>query len=292
MTYSFLNSFSFLLCVSLSTIHTVAMANSGYGLLENDAMTASQYEIAKKATVAIIRKENLFEKNLFVLKDLYRYCTSQPFTEQKIWAGCSGTLVAKDVVLTAGHCVRNLADCENLSFALDFDTSSAIDEIRSNKNKLFSCKKIIYSSKPVPKTQLKDWALIQLTKPVLDRPHIELYPPQAPATADIVALGHPMGIAKKISTGFIHQDDNAYNIQNPKSPFYKSRFLTPAGLSGGGVYSADFKFFGIVVRGGAAYESDDGRCIVPTECTAQSCPWAEIQKVDFEKIKTILRQVK
>ena len=274
------------------TFHTVAVANSGYGVLENDSMTASQYEIAKKATVAIIRKENLHEKNLYVLKDLYRYCTSQPFTEQKIWAGCSGTLVAKDVVLTAGHCVRSTADCENLSIALDFDSSTSIDEIRTNTSKLFSCKKILYSSKPIPKTQLKDWALIQITKPVLDRQFIKLYPAQTPAAADIFALGHPMGIAKKISTGFIHQEDNDYNSKNPTSPFYKSRFLTPAGLSGGGVYSADYKFFGIVVRGGAAHESDDGKCIVPTECTLQSCPWAEIQKVDFEKIKTIIRNKK
>ncbi len=260
--------------------------------MENDTTTASQYELAKKATVAIVRKENLYENNLDILKNLYRYCTTQPFTEQKIWAGCSGTLVAKDVVLTAGHCVRDEADCKNLSFALDFDSSAAIDDIRLNKNKLFSCKKVIYSSKPVPKTQLEDWALIQLTKPVLDRPPIKLYPPQTPRIADIVVLGHPMGIAKKISTGFIHQNDYTYNIQNPKSPFYRSHFLTPAGSSGGGVYSADFKFFGVVVRGGTAHESDDGRCIVPAECTSQSCPWAEVQKVDFEKINTILRQIK
>ena len=265
----------------------MAVANSVYGLLENDGMMTPQYDTAKKATVAIIRKENLDEKNLYLMKDLYRYCTPQPFSEQKIWAGCSGTLVAKDVVLTAGHCVRNAADCENLSIAVDFDSSNSIDEIRLNTSKLHGCKKILYSSKPVPKTQLRDWALIQLKTSVADREPIQLLGPHSPGTTAIFALGHPMGMPKKISAGFIHQEDYNYNIKNPASPFYKSRFLTPAGLSGGGVYSADFKFFGIVVRGGTAYEKDD-KCTVPVECTTDSCPWAEIQKVDYKKIKTIL----
>src|SRR4051812_15373178 len=41
----------------------------------------------------------------------YGLCQEEPFFEQEVGAFCSGSLVAPDVIMTAGHCVPTPEEC-------------------------------------------------------------------------------------------------------------------------------------------------------------------------------------
>ena len=47
-------------------------------------------------------------------------CEDRRFADQPIWGDCSGTLIAPDLVLTAGHCVETQRECEGVQFAFDY----------------------------------------------------------------------------------------------------------------------------------------------------------------------------
>ena len=46
----------------------------------------------------------------------YGLCKEEPFYDQNTGAFCSGSLVAPDVIMTAGHCIKSAASCQSTKF--------------------------------------------------------------------------------------------------------------------------------------------------------------------------------
>ncbi len=273
----------FLLLIAISA---PASAAQNYGIFENDQVAGTRVEEIKKATVSIIKNEKLMSKSLYKLGEQYRFCVKENFEEQRLWSNCSGILISKNVVLTAGHCVLSNADCKNLNFVFDFNTDAEIDKIQLDKSRIFKCNRLLYSSKPVPSQQLIDYALVQLDRDVPNVSPIQLSTGQLDEhSEDIMSVGHPLGLPKKILKGFVDSAD----ISNKNINFYKSHMPAYAGLSGSGVYNSSFDLVGVLVRGDAPMEPDDGRCYRVRSCDQQLCPWSEIQKLDITNIKKYLK---
>lgn len=276
-----------LLVLMFMTILTQQSLAGDYGLFPAEQDNHPQAEVIRKATVAIIQNEKLQDPNLFSLGDHYRFCMSQPMENEKLWANCSGTLVGKDLVLTAGHCISSETDCSDKSYVFDFLSNSDIPRIQNNENLIYKCKKVLAWSKPVPRQQLVDYALIQLDREVQDRQPISISKTKIGQETNLTTFGFPLGMPMKISKGYINKEDAQKNLSQ-KSSFAYSKMPTHGGLSGGGVYDDNYNLIGVLVRGAANIERD-GRCQRILECNSTDCPWAEVQRIDRLRIMNILR---
>lgn len=131
----------------------------------------------------------------------------------------SGSLLSQTILVTAGH---NLTEpfpgqspqsiCSQLSFVFDFQkdfptqTGAQTNVITKNED-VFSCKRIHrYSYIPSGVTSsVRDYAIIELDRPTgrAGLPYDD-DPTHSPYNGEsVVAIGHPMGLPKKISDGTV-----------------------------------------------------------------------------------------
>lgn len=242
-------------------------------------------EKIRRATVALVENEKLYSQDLFNLGEVYRFCTYKEFLTEKLWSNCSGTLIGKDLILTAGHCISKLEDCQTKSYVFDYADNDTILEIQNNPSRIYRCKKIVAWSQPIPQLQLVDYAIVQLDREVLDRDPIQVSKKDLSTENDILSYGHPLGLPQKLLRGFISKE-NAEKNKNIKLPYYQANLSSHPGLSGGGVYDFEANLVGILVRGEGNIEYDD-RCRRVRSCQKGDCPWAEIQKLPLETIKRL-----
>lgn len=272
----------------LALLITSSAHASEYGVFAVDKEQGVLHEKIRRATVAIVENDKLFAKDILSLSDYYNFCTSKDFLQEKLWSNCSGTLIDKDIVLTASHCIQRDTGCQDKSYVFDYNTNDSIVDIQNNPQRIYKCKKILAWSQSIPQKQLVDYAIIQLDRPVLDREPIELSTKTLTQEQDILAFGHPLGLPMKISRGFVHAEDAEKNLATPLQPFYHVSMNTHPGLSGGGVYDADYNLLGILVRGDANIERD-GRCQRIRPCEKGDCPWAEVQKLPLRILEKIMK---
>jgi V8-like Glu-specific endopeptidase len=267
---------------------SLSPAFAQYEIFQADLFGTERFQQIKAATAALVTKDNIANPHITAFGDAYRFCTSQKFLEEKLWSNCSGVLIAKDVILTAGHCIHSRTECTDKTIVFDYRNNEDILRIQSNPQSYeYRCKKILYWSEPVDKKNLVDFALIQLDRPVLDRQPISLSKNKLNQKQDLFTVGHPLGLPMKVSAGFVSDLNAQFNGQS-KNSFYKAQVLTHPGLSGGAVYDSNEQLVGLLVRGEANFESDDGRCLRAKECNLTDCPWAEVQKLQVETIRKYL----
>ena len=95
------------------------------------------------------------------------FCTTEKFRNQPHWADCSGTLIAEDLILTAGHCVPTNKDCAQAKIVFDYSIPTGQKNVNTiSGDNVFSCKKVVAFSNLKLDT---DFAIIQLDRPVVGR---------------------------------------------------------------------------------------------------------------------------
>ncbi len=222
--------------------------------------------------------------NVQSLKDHYQLCPDVRFAEQPMLGFCSATLVAPDLVLTAGHCmirdaeVRADADarCARTTFVLDFaydaapmDAFDAVAHIPSTAVR--GCARIVAIENPYDATTEAphDYALVELDRPVTDRAPVAIGG-SGPLDVGmgVTAIGHPNGIPQKLSPGSVTTlgDPAEYAAFGFDAEIF-------SGNSGSGVFDADGALVGITsLSNGGNYTLDPERgCRVPAVCDAHHC---------------------
>ncbi len=157
-----------------------------------------------KATLALIPYGNMTLKrdeyviNAASYKNTVNLCDGQPFEYQPSAAYCSGFLVSEDLVVTAGHCVRDQWDCSNTNFVFDFaKTEANQEEYHIPVSSVYSCKEIVASE-----TGARDFAVVRLDRPVEDRTPLNVRRQGNVNRGDqVMLIGHPMGLPSKIADG-------------------------------------------------------------------------------------------
>lgn len=167
------------------------------------------------------------------LQTQYKLCDGQRFALQPVPVFCSGALVAPDVVLTAGHCVKAPGNDDGVPlnqmlFVFDFDMMNPTTVAIS-----FPGKNVYAAKSLVRRVQSNtvDYALIRLDRKVEGRPALKVAPNERLfGGKQIFVIGHPSGLPTKLA-------DHA-SITKIAATTFTSNLDTFGGNSGSPIFSA------------------------------------------------------
>lgn len=222
----------------------------------------------------------------WTLEHARNVCSDEKFSGYTSNAFCSGFLVAEDILVTAGHCVRNQFMCDEHQWVFDYRQDlmpSGDDNAVIQVKNMYKCKEIIklqYSA-----TTKMDYAVIRLDRKVTDRAPLKFRTEgKVPTSSTLVAIGHPSGIPTVITP-------NGKVRYNHHPVFFTTTLDTFGGNSGSAVINERTGVVeGILVRGDHDYELDEGAgCDRPVKCKFTTCNGEEVTRITNIKILKDLR---
>ena len=177
-------------------------------------------------------------------------CLNERYARQNAVTTCTGFLIADDLLVTAGHCMKTAEDCSDESWVFDYQVESwgqsHIPEVK--KENVYHCQKVLLHNYAPG----KDWAIIKLNRKVRNRRPLELSSHELPKSTTLFVIGSPDGLPLKLATGSVR--DNYPN-------FFVTNLDTFSGNSGSPVFNSfTGVVHGIVVRGEEDYEQTTARC--------------------------------
>ena len=205
-------------------------------------------------------------------------CEELKFSTQVAAASCSGFLVAKDVIATAGHCIKNAEDCSKYRWVFGYGFDKPEPENKFNNKymaKIDVMTKDIYSCASIITTKLDsskklDYALVKLDRPVLDREPLKFRTAgKLKKKISLVVIGHPSGLPTKVA-------DDAKVEEVDKTVFFSS-LDTFGGNSGSAVINTETEEVeGILVAGRKDYIYNSVRkCQELVVCKEKYCEGGE-----------------
>ncbi|MBI4347364.1 MAG: trypsin-like peptidase domain-containing protein [Elusimicrobia bacterium] len=200
-----------------------------------------------------------------------RLCKEEPFYNQPNGAFCSGSLVAPDIIMTAGHCVRSQSACEGTKFVFGFSVKKEGEYPNSvATDDVVSCVKLLGREEVGSGA---DWALVRIDRKVTHHKPLELNRTGVlKKGTPMFVIGHPAGLPTKVAGGATVRDEtpNGYFVAN---------LDTYGGNSGSAVFNGVSGLVeGILVRGETDYVWKDS-CRVSFECTNEGCRGEDVTKI-------------
>lgn len=191
-----------------------------------------------------LKKEDDFyvlNESLDKLRKIYDLCSGERFADQVTLPVCSGTLVGKDLIVTAGHCI-NQDDFKEKLWLFDFNNEkSFLVNPRFPKDDVYESKEVVFYYRD---NNGADMALVRLDREVVGREPLAFRTNgKINDGQNLVIIGHPHGLTTKIAGG-------AFVTDNSNPEFFKANTDSCAGNSGSAVFDAESGIIeGILVRG-------------------------------------------
>lgn len=208
-------------------------------------------------------------------------CPTEKYSHQVAGAHCSGFIIAKDLLVTAGNCIRDIEDCSKYSWVFDYKVTSSNDStVTIPASNIFRCKEIIARSQD-------DYALVRLDRSVKGRAPLSFRKEGIIANdAKIFTIGHPIGLPAKIA-------DNAKVRNNQSNRFFISDLDTYGGNSGSAVFSSEtLEVEGIFVRGEDDFIfNPQTNCSESRVCASEACRGEDVARItNFKQLNFLKRQ--
>ena len=192
-------------------------------------------------------------------------CAKERFSKQISAANCSGFLISENVMVTAGHCIKDAADCASYKWVFDYKVEAADQgKITVPKSSVYSCTKIL--ARKLDNFGKDDYAMFEIDRKVTDRRPLSFRKTGKVAKGDsLVVIGHPTGLPTKIADGA--------NVRSLSSKFFSANLDTYGGNSGSAVINVKTsEVEGILVRGENDYVRDSALgCMVSNVCKNDGC---------------------
>lgn len=230
------------------------------------------YELSRSTAIAVLSANwkpttpGKIRLDVESLEDMF--CPTVRFVKQKSLSyPCSGFLVAPDVIMTAGHCMvntgvsRNETDTYCKGFSWLFDFHEGLDTENVSASNHYKCKRVIYAVKD-EKAPFRDYALVQLERPVRDRKPLKLSTTGLVANDTYSMIGHPFGLPSKLSK------NARLAVNNPSRQSFLTNLDAFDGNSGSAVFNSKKEVVGILVGGTPSINRvTNGRCDVLNRCS-------------------------
>ncbi|MEA9358308.1 serine protease [Bacteriovorax sp. PP10] len=217
------------------------------------------------------------------LKSGLNICDGEKFLEQPLVASCTAFLVGPDLIVTAGHCIKDKYDCKKQTWILDYDSAGDFTgpkgTINFPKDKSYTCKDLVSWSE----NNNLDYALIKLDREVVGRTPLKVRREGKVASNEsLMVIGHPLGMPKMLADNILVRD-------NSSTFFFKTNADTFSGNSGSPVFGAVSGMVeGILVRGDEDFEMDiDLGCQRMSRCGDKDCRGESVQRSTYLPFKNI-----
>jgi hypothetical protein len=173
-------------------------------------------------TDSVSEAPTFYEYSADSLKEKFNTCSTERFVNQPTLMSCTGFLVGKDVLVTAGHCMVNNFDCSGFNWVFNFKKGQ--NKIPSDS--IYKCKKIIAQEQvSLPILGTTDYALIRLDRPVTTGEPLKFRTEgRIKKGTNVAVIGHPLGLPLKIA-------DNA-KVRGVFGKTFKANLDTYGGNSG------------------------------------------------------------
>jgi len=215
--------------------------------------------------------ENNYDFYRTTLQDRMNVCSSERFSDQLSLTDCSGFLVGKDILVTAGHCMTTKQDCSSYKWVFGYDDQTT----KFAKSEVYGCKEIIDQSADYNLLgYAKDYAVIRLDREVKGRAPLKFRTKgKIKKKTKIAVIGHPSGLPIKIA-------DDA-RVKNTFGLTFKANLDTYGGNSGSPVFNLKTnEVEGILIQGKADYVlADTEYCQVSNHANGKGEKVFKINKV-------------
>jgi V8-like Glu-specific endopeptidase len=202
------------------------------------------------------------------------FCATENFSNQPIVSSCSAFLIGPDLLMTAGHCIKDSNDCKENAWVLDYDDAldfiAPASNITFTKEKTYQCKELLSWSN----NSKLDYAIIRLDRIVTDRPYLKIRRTGKVSDYESLSLiGHPLGLPKIMS-------ENISVMDNSDTFTFKTNADAFSGNSGSPVIGYISGLVeGILISGRQDFETDyDNFCQKTIRCTDSDCGGEKVQR--------------
>ncbi len=195
------------------------------------------------------------------------FCAEEKYAQLPSVSSCSAFLVGEDLILTAGHCIKDKYDCKKQTWVLDYnsapDFTSPLGSVFFYKDQTYSCKELVSWSD----NGKLDYALIRLDRKLNSRKPLPLRRSgKIDLTENLVVIGHPLGLPKVVV-------DAVWVRSNDLIHTFKTNADTYSGNSGSPVIGLESGLVeGLIIRGEDDFELNlDSLCQRSKRCSDKEC---------------------
>lgn len=210
------------------------------------------------------------------LKDTFnKVCPDEKFAQLITAPVCSGFLVGPDLLVTAGHCIKDQSACDKNFWVFDFKNEQAksATEYTASKDQVYKCTSIV--SRKLNRVSKNDYALVKLDRVVENREPLKFRTEgQIAEGTELVVIGHPSGLPSIIAAG-------SKVRKNVSEWYFNANLDTFGGNSGSAVFNMETKEVeGILVRGERDYKMDqEAGCKRVFKCEDDKCRGEDITRI-------------
>ena len=102
----------------------------------------------------------------------YNLCAGQKFLTQPIGAFCTGFLVAPDLMATAGHCIKDVSDTDQIRFVFNYRLHDDGKPVTVVKNAdIYRVASVVGKKE---ENNGADWALVRIDRPATNYQHLRV----------------------------------------------------------------------------------------------------------------------
>ncbi len=245
-------------------------------------VTNPMYATLAASTVALIKTDSIQQDSSGVVaikassfQSLMQVCSKEPFADQPSGAFCSGSLIGKHLMLTAGHCITSQDECSSTKFVFGYAVTKKGQYPNSVPEKnVVGCKSIVYRQQV---DDGADFAIIQLDRDVTDRTPLTLakgrMQNEITDGTQIMMIGHPSGLPTKVDP------DKKVRSAAPNG-FFTANTDSYGGNSGSAIFNQKTgEVEGVLVRGEQDFEYSDAGCYLSKVCPDDGCRGEDITKI-------------